>query len=349
MTTHAWIKHGFPNHWAAGPLIKELHEKIVKNVDAAYPSPSINLVVDTTWLSNSASSLPHLLQTYRDIGHIDNLFLCALPDNINLDFPYPSTLELKTIQIGNVNGNDLRYHFDFWAVSVNRSFKKYNVDDVLLRTDSPIKFLAYQNKPHDHRQYFTHLLINDNLTEHGILTLNNVMGGKSVPFKFDNLRVFSVEETIDVGNRMIGDDNLTKEVPYDLGELGIWNRCFLNVVCETISNNSTCNNFITEKTYKPIIGMRPFVINGHSNFYNLLANRGFYTFEEYWPYADFRNCVTYQDTCNQIVNVVHQLAKMSNEDVLSMYQDMMPKLEHNRSRFFEYAMEQEAKINNLFG
>jgi hypothetical protein len=58
-------------------------------------------------------------------------------------------------------------------------------------------------------------------------------------------------------------------IPHDihsLGNLDIWQQHFLNVVGETEFMHWD-NMFISEKTWKPILGLRPFVINGQTKIY----------------------------------------------------------------------------------
>jgi hypothetical protein len=42
------------------------------------------------------------------------------------------------------------------------------------------------------------------------------------------------------------------------------------------------------------------------------------------------------------------LNSLGQQKLENLYQDMLPDLQHNRNRFFEYAKEQAYKIDHLF-
>ena len=62
-----------------------------------------------------------------------------------------------------------------------------------------------------------------------------------------------------------------------LGHLANWQRCFLNVVTETVYDINR-NYFVSEKIYKPIIGCRPFLVYDPDGGRQWLEDRGFETY-----------------------------------------------------------------------
>ena len=105
--------------------------------------------------------------------------------------------------------------------------------------------------------------------------------------------------------------------------------------------------FITEKTWKPIIGLRPFVLNGQTKIYQYLRDHGFHTFNHYWPHIKIEELSEFE-VHDSLIEVIKFLSTLSNTTLLEMYSDMLPALKHNRNRFFEFAQEQKYKIENLF-
>jgi len=353
MSTSVFSKFEVALHLTPSALIKETIKKIHNIVDDCFPD-SKNFIVDTTWIE------PHreeLLIEYANIGHIDNLFLCATIDMLHIgdDFPLPKNPNLKIYQIGSINDKKFeQYSFNFAAISVYYLFKNYTENDLLI-DNNPKRFLCYQNKPHVHRQLFTYKIIKSRLLNKGILTLQKF---KDKDFLYPNLQIFSVDEEVDNQYRFDPTNNTNdkiecnKEIPYCLGDIKLWKQAFLIVTAETFHNNTSEPGynqwFISEKTFKPIIGMRPFVLNGNPRILDYLADEGFYTFEEYWKDIDFQGQTTMDGTVNCCFQVVQRLCDMSNNEIIDMYRDMIPKLQHNRSRFFQYAQEQENKIYTLF-
>lgn len=357
MATFLFDKFGMPNFWTPGPVIKEILKKVADSVDKNFPNEK-NFVIDTTWV-DSDNCREELHKNYAEFGHVDNLFLCATADiMIKKNFPYPENPNLKVYQLGSVDEKQFeKYRFNFPAISLTRLFQKYTDEDLELNFNNLKKFLCFQNKPHVHRQLFTHKIVDAGLLEHGVLTLQKI---ENEDFLYPTLKIFSVEENISDQYRVdpartspqpIKDD---KQIPYCLGDINIWKNCFLTVTAETFLNwyneHDPASNwwFVSEKTFKPIIGLRPFVLNGHVEILNHLEREGFYTFEEYWKDIDFRNSRTMENTVESCFKVVQRVCAMPVDEIQGMYNDMLPKLKHNRQRFFEYAQEQEDKIYTMF-
>jgi hypothetical protein len=331
---------------------KQTIEKVLHNlsntIENKFPN-QINYLVDTTWLE---WWLPELLKDYKKIGNIDNVFLCSTVDvPTNPKIPFFNNQNLNVYQIGNVIDNKFeKYRFDFWAISVNDLFETYTETDLRIDFNNLKYFLCYQNKPHDHRQLFVYKILNLNIQDKGILTLQKF---HDQDFLYPNLKSITIDENVDrlyffdPMQLIPSQTEIDRGIPYSLGDVNIWKQCFLNVVSETV-NNSSSILIVSEKTWKPILGMRPFVINGNREILNYLDKNNFYTFEEYWPDVDFRSCKTMADTVECCVQVVNKLCRLSEKEIKLMYLNMYPKLVHNRNRFFQFAKEQELKTTTLF-
>ena len=117
---------------------------------------------------------------------------------------------------------------------------------------------------------------------------------------------------------------------------------YIHLVTET----SVCPRiFVSEKTWKPIMGLRPFIIHGQISIYKWLQNNGFKTFSKYWSHIDIEND---SDQHGNVVKVIDFLSSRRTEELFTMYQDMYEDLVYNRNRFFEFAKEQKYKMENLF-
>ena len=105
--------------------------------------------------------------------------------------------------------------------------------------------------------------------------------------------------------------------------------------------------FVNQIEFKPIIGLRPFVINGQTTIYKWLRKNGFRTFNHYFPGIELENCAEYE-VHDSLIKVLQYLQNLSKAELLNMYRDMWPDLLNNRNRFFEFAQEQQNKILHLF-
>tara|TARA_R110002153_G_scaffold55792_2_gene154622 strand:- start:6998 stop:7993 length:996 start_codon:yes stop_codon:yes gene_type:complete len=309
----------------------KLIESIEKQIDIKFPKQN-NVLVNMTWFGPQFD-FPAYYQfcDYYANNSIDNLFLLASED--------PSIFNIEETQklisdsgakqhylLGNFNQG--LHSFQFYATTTAEYFPKYTEEDLLLKT-SKYTYLNYNRKPHDHRIKFVNMLDSKNLSAAGIVTLGNDR---------------TLGETIDIE----GNWNLPDEygIPHDistLGNLDIWQHHFLNVVSETDFEDHRYT-FMSEKTWKPICGLRPFVINGQLDVHQQLHEHGFKTFNHYWPHINLETC-NMDDIHKNICDLIQWL---QTQNLNQMYLDMLPDLRYNKLRFNEFVLEQQNKMENLF-
>jgi hypothetical protein len=252
-----------------------------------------------------------------------------------------ASLNVSTVvKIGNFETN---YEFNFCAAFCADEFKKYT-DEELSLSEVKHLYVNYNRKPRTHRVDFVNKLIENDLLKYGVVTL-----GKSN-------QVYSTTEGVylSIGEKnadyveqghWFGEDEFG--IPHDLFSLhnmDIWKHHFLNIVGET-EFNPWDEIFVTEKTWKPIIGLRPFLINGNTKTYKWLRNRGFKTFNHYFD-IQLENIPEYQ-THDSIVQVIKSLVKLEPAEILQIYNDMLADLQYNKKRFYEFAKEQRTLIDNV--
>lgn len=106
---------------------------------------------------------------------------------------------------------------------------------------------------------------------------------------------------------------------------------FLHVVTESVFEYPH-NNF-SEKTWKPILSLRPFVIVGVPGSIKNLHNLGFKTFNHWWD----ESYDTIEDSVQRlkaIVDIVESIANNSVEENCKLLLDMKSVLEYNRSHYY---------------
>jgi len=310
--------------WPAKSIIDSQISNLEYNINKAFPNQN-NMLIDATWI----------LKEEINIENIDNIFYFAPFDPLPFELP---SIKDHTHYIGNVDSRS--YRISTHAIICARLFKNYSNNELELNFDNLKLFLCYQSKPHNHRQWLTKKIIDNNLLDKGVITLNmDLHRNYQINLGLPRL---SVEESIDI--KYLQDNGITPtNNPYSLGSLDTWNRCFLNVVSETAS----FLDFVSEKTFKPLIGMRPFILNGHPDILAYLKDQGFHTFEEYWP-VKFSTANNSDDVVNRCVEILKIVNNLSIEDIKYLYNDMLPKLILNRERFFQFAHEQDIKLRDLF-
>lgn len=115
---------------------------------------------------------------------------------------------------------------------------------------------------------------------------------------------------------------------------------FVEIVCETfLSGNSF---YPTEKTWRPLICRTPFLTLGPQNFLSNLRKLGFRTFSAWWDegYDEDGGVVAIEN----IQATLKRLSSMSTSELESMYNDMLPTLEHNYNTFMSLRESDFSKI-----
>ena len=295
-------KHSFPNNF-----IQAMYNR---NIMRLLDGDDIT-VFDCTWARDDAFKLysaeeficKHLVL----ISNLDPASMARI-DQILSHFTYKDVTIINNIATPN---------YSFWGYYSFNVFKEQFGKDFNL--DFKHRYLAYNRKPHRFRVKLVQSLIDANLDQFGILTL-----GGNIPI--------TIDENANIPNR-----NVTSEVgiPNDimsLGDKNIWDSCFLNVVTETV----TGEGWVSEKTFKPLIGKRPFFLVQATDTRKKLKEWGFKTFSDYWNEDD------------QLVDVVAYLCNLPDSEIVDMYKDMQPILDHNHHHFFtDYQTYNNTQLNNI--
>ena len=129
---------------------------------------------------------------------------------------------------------------------------------------------------------------------------------------------------------------VTPELPhtvdlYSLGDISLWNKHFLNVVSEGL-HGVYSPVWITEKTYKPIIGCRPFIIYGHPKTSERLQSIGFETFDEDFDHEPHPE---YPEHASRICKIIDHV---QTQNLQSWYEKLKPKIKHNFENWRAYAI-----------
>jgi hypothetical protein len=207
-------------------------------------------------------------------------------------------------------GNADQYRLDFWAMVCDLNFQAYTDTELQLRPSAK-KFICLNRKPHAHRRVIMQYL--DQVKDHGYLE-----SGAS-------------RELVDAD---AGDYAIPNDV-YTLGDIATWQDSYLNIVTETTFNND--NFFISEKTWKPVIGQRPFFVYGQPRLREYLRAQGFDTFEDL---IDYTGCVTEQDYAELAVKTINNLT-------VNYSPRFQQRLVNNQLRFRTYVYEQWNRLLTL--
>jgi hypothetical protein len=333
MPTHI-LSSPFPKQWAVSSLENEIFESVLRNIEKNYGDN--NLLLSCNWLVQD--DLIAVLDK-----NPKNIFLGILADPLEIPNDIQNALSQFVVQqFGYTSGDNF---LDFWAILTLRKFKNYAIDEIKLRSVENL-YLSYNRKPHPHRQELVSKLLSSNMQDSGIITFSTK----------DNIAISSIVLDSDVEyNLDEAPNDEWADIPNDifsLGRLDIWQNSFINIVSET-QFCPTNSQFVSEKIYKPIIGMRPFMCMSSRHLPEYLELRGFDTFEDLWPYKihvsdNLPLNAQQSQTAKNIIKNLQWLENQGREYAMNMYYKIYDRLVANRNTFFKYALDQEQNMRTLF-
>ncbi len=124
--------------------------------------------------------------------------------------------------------------------------------------------------------------------------------------------------------------------------LPFYDTAFLDIVCETWHEGNTF--MPTEKIARPLICKNPFIVYGPKNFLLNLKKLGFETFEGFW--SEQYDKSEGIERIEQIKNLVNTFAEMPLNEIETLFQKLLPTLEHNRTIYNKL---NHNKIMDVFG
>lgn len=346
--TVKFIGTGFPESHDYGPEEHAVWDSVCNQVDKKFPNQT-NLVISLTWFGPQFenSAWYEIIDFEVKNKKFDNVFILALVDPPYLTIDDIQQIKIKTgalklFEIGHFDGP---YYFNFFSTVIAKKFTKYSKQELVLENVKHL-FVNYNRKPKPHRVALVKRLYNEQLDHCGTITLGQDPEHCHDQDPDNNLYITIGEKHKDylhLGNKP---DVWSFGIPqdyYSLHRMDIWKETFLYVNAAT-EFNPVDNLFIQQDVFKPMIGLRPFVINGVQRTYRWLRANGFKTFNQYWSHIDIEN----GDVHDTIIELLQWLSKKSNNELVDMYNDMLPDLEYNKNRFFEFSNEQTQLIENLF-
>ena len=341
----------FPADWQYGPQEIEIINKTARQIEDKFGS-SRNLLISTTWFGPQFSNgeWQKIEQLFQNNARFDNLFLLSVIDPLYLMDKDISEMcvrfGIKEIyRIGMFDAG--KYEWNFHAIVGPDVMPNYKNEDVMLKECNK-DFLCYQRKPRPWRVDFAKLAIDNNLVNNGIMTLGAMSEGD---LDWSEGRTWE-PMTLDESHEPYKHDGQNNKadyggIPNDLvtvGSLDIWKQCLLYISSETCFNHWE-PVFVNERIWKPMIGLRPYIIQGNPKTYKWLEKNGFRTFNRYWSHVDLECSI---DVLNDHIKVLKFLESKSKDDKMTMYQDMLPDLIYNKQRFYEFSKEQKHKMENIF-
>jgi len=223
----------------------------------------------------------------------------------------------------------------------------------------PKKAVCFNRRMSHHRMILISLLLNSKLSDYIFLSFDtkmieadyfimDIIEGQSF-LKSNELR----QSCVDGFRKM----KKIKKMTIDVDDIkSVWGFAFeykqnyidsyFSIVTETLFYQP--GNYISEKTWKPIQHLHPFVIVGRPGTLKYLKQIGFKTFSDFWDesYDNIEDDVLRMET---VYELIEKLINLSNEEWDNMYIKLIPILEHNRNKLVSITEEMisDTYFNNI--
>jgi hypothetical protein len=197
----------------------------------------------------------------------------------------------------------------FGALYNRPLWHRIGLSSYLTKYHSNISLVNFRSDPHDQDQ--RQLFEMQKLFEIDIKSANNFLNVKDCfPLQVELTDGYTVGGT-------------TKQHTDQLKNF--YTDFLIDIVAETFTSGRSF--FPTEKTVRPMLLKKPFIVMGPKCFLIYLRQLGFKTFNDFWSedYDGYSPHLKYQ----YILNLVDSIANKSTEELYKMYQDMHPILNHN--------------------
>ncbi len=329
--------NGFPYAWKAG-RVEHLIRDILENKARQQLNVDRVMLINPTWM--------HENNIAADIESADPDFIIC---HNFVDPAVPRIFDAIT-QSGRpylLIGNADHYRLDFWAMVCDLYFQNYEERDVPVLPTAR-KYICLNRKPHPHRVALVENLIHFGLQEQGYLSLG-----------LPGDRAITIDETFEdsqgirdeYGNLGVDETFVSRRIRNDIFSVGssqVWNNSLLCLVTETEFNNYYPKNFFTsEKTFKPIIGMRPFFVYGQAPLRQYLKQSGFDIFDDVFDYSmvdESANDPEKQRQYSQVaINAIHAVCNPAQEYTNKYF----GRCQYNKNHFRTYVYQQWQRLYQL--
>lgn len=319
------IIKNFDIGWGARWPMKQLEEQIVKNfLRSFYTNDSRTVIINSVWYTGDFHQ--QVMEELRVIKPT-HIFVIALLDPPNVQLAWFDELNCEVMGVGYYPGPG---YIDYCSLFVDHFYQPVDQDMLLSVDKIDTAYMCLNRKPHQHR-----LRLYTGLEEAGLLDRGFVsMGGSPTPLRSLDEDCEGQDIAPNGGRDQYG---IANDI-VSLGNLNNWQRHFVNIVTETIWDIEP-SNFVSEKTYKPILGLRPFLIYAPNGGVECLHSRGFESYVD--DFRDITDCDLRQPY--NIPVFLNELCKQPPSYWKAKLVDLREKLLYNQQRFKDHARTQSQK------
>jgi hypothetical protein len=238
-------------------------------------------------------------------------------------------------------------------------------DKIKRKTKREYKFLNFNRRIRNHRLftllYFFHkniiddVLISYDLTDKRCIDIENEPTIRSIQNN-DNFYLLNIKHVFNNILNNVPKKTIDYENLGDISGLNFENDkpyldSYIHIISET--NFFELGGYFSEKTWKPIGNLQPFIMIGPPNSLEELKKLGFNTFHPFIN-EDYDKIENNEVRLASVLNEIYRLSMLSNEEIHKWYFSIMDILEHNQKLLLSskslniYYKELISKINKIY-
>jgi hypothetical protein len=291
-----------------------------------------NVLVNLTWFNANWDNAKPLIDLVEKLGtekEVKIWYAGSIDGNYWITYPnmrFYHYLKGKGYTSSFVGFSD--EHWNSWlpAWFIDNNLK-VDTNSLMLNKQPKNLYLSYNRKPRIHREWLVNSLVENNVLDRGWVTferghypdIDNKTGTTDQDKHSSDVRFTRPEDICSIG------------------DLDKWRDSYMVIVSETDHDDPWQ---LSEKTWKPIFGMRPFLINGGRELYKILEKLDLYT-----PKDLFKN-VELDCHYESVVKQIQALYNKTPEELYELWESQFEMLLYNRQRMFEIANCDPEKILN---
>ena len=212
----------------------------------------------------------------------------------------------------------------------------------VMETQPKHLFVCGQHLPHSHRYCAMRVLMETNLIDKGLCTwCNSDIAWKRFCQHLDE-EYSASEDTSDIFRQILKNiRNCFPEPFHDRADIQLVIKGYEDYLFDIVVESNFLINFFTEKTFKPLLWGKPFVILGSPENNRVLKSLGFETFPEYFDLSEPKshnldnlnhwNYALDRDTelSDRYRQILKPFSDLTQADVAHIHKQVRPKVIHN--------------------
>ena len=317
--------------WGPEWPIKQYEQHILDQYLQPVSNDSVpTVVINSTWYDDETHQ--QTMQWLRQ-SSAERLILVSMIDSAIARKEKFQDLGLPVYELGSYPGS---HEIVFWALVLDRWSPSIDDSELMCTDRFAHAFMCLNRKPHRHRS-----ILYKQLQAKGLVCSNLVTMGsdgdraeRSLP---EDVTHQELSPNSAVRNHGIVNDNVS------LGLMANWQSHFLNVVTETVFDVSR-QWFVSEKIFKPIIGLRPFLVYSMDGAQAWLDHHGFQSYAD--DFQDITDLTPRDPT--QMADFLAVVDAQGPAYWKEKYLDLLPKILYNRQVFHDLVAQTKTKIKQGF-